>query len=214
MMMRFEILNSVSFFSDIFSDNQSFLDLKKVTFSFISTNSQTIVDILGMTFKKTGITAINTEIIENINIDAETIVGVLGIALTAGILGILLIVSILHIKRKKKDMEIPSLLNPERELSECEKKVIELNKRRKDYNLFEKLEYQYQYNSPFPDNLKIPYNSFDGSSPGHLTFFDLWELKRLIQTKAYPLSEFLFSFPPSGGVQFYKKNTTQCPPAG
>lgn len=103
MMMRFEILNiCVSFFSDIFSDNQSFLDLKKVTFSFISTNSQTIVDILGMTFKKIGITAINTQIIENINIDAETIVGVLGIALTTGILGILLIVSILHIKRKKK----------------------------------------------------------------------------------------------------------------
>lgn len=214
MMMRFEILNiCVSFFSDIFPDNQSFLDFKKVTFSFISTNSQTIVDILGMTFKKIDITAINTQIIENINIDAETIVGVLGIALTAGILGILLIVSILHIKRKKKDMEIPSLLNPERELSEFEKQTLELKKRRKNFNLFERLEYQYQYNSPFPDNLKIPYDGFDESSPGHLNFPDLWELKRLIQAKAYPLSEFLFTFP-SGQVQFYKKNTTQCPPVG
>lgn len=142
------------------------------------------------------------------SLDGEIIAGVLSITLTACILAILLIVSILSIKRKKKDMEIASLLNPARELTEWEKK------RNKEYKLFEKLEYQYRYNSPFPDNLKIPYNGFDKSSPGHLTFFDLWDLQKLIQTKAYPLSEFLFSFKTPYGVEIYKKNTTECPPVG
>ena len=137
------------------------------------------------------------------SIDAEIIAGVLSITLTACILAIVLIVSILSIKRKKKDMEIASLLNPEREYTEWEKK------RNKDNKLFEKLEYQYRYNSPFPDNLKIPYNRFDVSSPGHLTFFDLYDLMVLIQTRAYPLSEFLFSFKTPYGVEIYKKNTTQ-----